>query len=237
MHKKSLSDSVHSHPHLPSAGQIRPRAAFDQPTYRASEQINSRLQARLQRIRKLAAAEKEKAAAANATSNTNSDDTSEITASEYKNKMQPNKNLKQINTRTQSDVHLRLQRLDLRKVRALGSSSLCNAQEHKINGNSNRIVGCGRDRKTPPPGGLIKDSYSLLRSNSGDPNWREDGCRESIQEKNRTQSPQPLYEKRQIESTVQQLKGGTEEHNSNISSLSSSNKGSTIAKFSKSVII
>ena len=185
----------------------------------------------------MAAAEKEKAAAANATSKTNSDDTSEITASEYKSKMQPNENFKQVNTRTQSDVHLRLQRLDLRKVRALGSSSPCNTQEHKINGISNRTVSYGRDRKTPPPAGLNKDSYSLLRSSSGEPHWREDGCRESIQEKNRIQSPQPLCEKRQIESTVQQLKEGTEEHNSNISSLSPSNKGSTIATFSKSVII
>ena len=198
---QAIQDSTITPSHVPPVGAIRTRPVFTQCSV-PSVHINHRLQARLQRIRRLAAAEiARKAAAASEEPDTNNEiKLLEHRSPEFGSMVQLNHRnppFKLKSQRTQSDVHLRIKRLDLSRLKAAETFPHIESKYKHNNTNERhfRFVSDGMTRKVQP----IRNSFSMLQCRSNDPNWQRDGCQKPLQQKERLGSLQPLCEQGQTD--------------------------------------
>ena len=202
MPNKVINDTsvVHSHlTHQVPVG-IRPRPPINQYSI-PSVRINHRLQARLQRIRRLAAAEMEKKAANEESNLSNHSMPVESKVSEYGSlsKSQPKSSHFRLQAkRAQSDVHLRLKSLDINnKSKHLGSYAY-QAPEYKTTTSYKHRLSNYAINEDPTPltiGGKIKNSCSMSQCKSSGPiNWKRDSCQIPLYREDRLGSLQPLPE-------------------------------------------
>jgi hypothetical protein len=214
---KVSQDPILTPPLLPPVVAIRPRPVITPLITPGipSVHINLRLQAKLQRIRRLAAAEMEKKAAADASEEPDTNNEinlldhrpSEFGSMSQLNYTNPPFTLK--SQRAQSDVHLRIKRLDLSRLKA-SEPIPHNASQYKNNNINERQFCCvsdGMTRKVQP----IRNSFSMLQCRSSDPNWQRDGCQEPTQLKDRLGSLQPLCEQGQTDYSLMPFREETED--------------------------
>ena len=205
LQSNGLTNSTTANPHLGQSegpGIIRPRPVLDQYSV-PSMRINHRLQARLQRIRRLAAAEMEKkAAASNDESNfSNISVPVEPSPSEHGTSFKSNHksaHFKVQAKRAQSDVHLRLKCLELNKTKHTVVPFPYHSSENKNMARyKNRFSNYTINEGIIPTkiAGPIKNSCSMSQCKTGGPlNWKRDSCQIPLYQEDRLRSLQPLPE-------------------------------------------
>ena len=196
------SSIVHSHLNPQVPGAVRSRPPLNEYSI-PSMRINNRLQARLARIRRLAAAEMEKKAAEAANEESNLSNHSipiEPNISESVVSLKANsKNAKfRLQAkRAQSDVHLRLKSLDLSKTKYPGPFAYQTIENKNKASYKNRLsnYAINEGQIVPTVGRTIKNSYSMSQcKGSGPLNWKHDSCQIPLYREDRLGSLQPLPE-------------------------------------------